>query len=232
MGGVLHSPIAHSLALFDTRIPTLSQGLDTVEDDMESFKGRAEEKLAHLRAFASYLDKPGFCMDGVGEDAERELLQCFFNVNASFAALPKIDRDVIRDICARMGEGMAQYCGRDLREGTESAEDYSQYCYYVAGLVGEGLTRLWVAHGDEAPAVGASMTLAHDMGRFLQVRQYQRATRFTDAATPWPLLLVDSAEDKHHPRLPRGLRRGPRVLAQGHVEGACVRACRRLGDAS
>ena len=25
--------------------------------------------------------------------------------------------------------------------------DYNLYCYYVAGLVGEGLSRLWVAHG-------------------------------------------------------------------------------------
>jgi hypothetical protein len=38
------------------------QGLDTVEDDMQTFVGRAAEKLAHLRAFASYLSVPDFHM--------------------------------------------------------------------------------------------------------------------------------------------------------------------------
>lgn len=102
-----------------------------------------------------------------------------------------------------MGEGMASYCGRDLREGTEDASDYNgakelaehwplpemccncscpplttispsplrfvEYCFIVAGLVGEGLTRLWVAHGEEsADLSGREMPLAHQMGLFLQ----------------------------------------------------------------
>jgi farnesyl-diphosphate farnesyltransferase len=108
--------------------------------------------------------------DGVGEGDERALLEGFYNVNAAWAALPANDREIIRDICARMGEGMASYCGRDLREGTETLADYNQYAFIVAGLVGEGLTRLWVAHGDEAPALGSAeaLPLAHEMGLFLQ----------------------------------------------------------------
>jgi farnesyl-diphosphate farnesyltransferase len=40
------------------------------------------------------------------------------------------------DITKRMGEGMAIYAGRtDL-----PSDEYDEYCYYVAGMVGEGLT--------------------------------------------------------------------------------------------
>ncbi len=106
--------------------------------------------------------------DDVGEGDEKKLLQGFFNVNAALGDLSLADRDIICDICARMGEGMASYCGRDLREGTTSIADYDKYCYFVAGLVGEGLTRLWVENDVEDSTITQSMTLAHEMGLFLQ----------------------------------------------------------------
>jgi len=117
------------------------RGLDTVEDDMEAFKGRNAEKLAHLHAFHTYLRNPSFNMDGVGEGDEKYLLQHFNYVNSIYLSLPAVDQDVIADICARMGAGMASYCGRDLREGTADLADYNLYCHYVAGLVGEGVCR-------------------------------------------------------------------------------------------
>jgi hypothetical protein len=87
---------------------------------------------------------------------------------AAFAALPAVDQTVIADICRRMGDGMAAFAGRDLREGTVDVADYNLYCYYVAGLVGEGLSRLWVAHGDEDALVALDTRLSYDMGLFLQ----------------------------------------------------------------
>ena len=43
-----------------------------------------------------------------------------------------------------------------------------QYCHYVAGLVGIGLSRLFSASGSEAPIVGEDTRLANSMGLFLQ----------------------------------------------------------------
>ena len=37
----------------------------------------------------------------------------------------------------------------ELRQGTRTTEEYNLYCHYVAGLVGEGLSRLFVATGFE-----------------------------------------------------------------------------------
>lgn len=164
------------------------RGLDTVEDDMEAFKGDAGAKLAHLRAFHTYLRDPAFAMSGVGEGDEATLLQRFGHVTACFLRLPAVDQEVIANVCARMGTGMAAFSGRDLREGTADEADYGLYCHYVAGLVGEGLSRLFVAHGDEAPIVAQDVKLADDMGRFLQktniIRDYLED--LVDGRAFWP----------------------------------------------
>ena len=57
------------------------RGLDTVEDDMVAFKGREAVKLAHLRAFHTYLTDPYWHLTGVGEHDEAALLAQFFGVN-------------------------------------------------------------------------------------------------------------------------------------------------------
>lgn len=43
-----------------------------------------------------------------------------------------------------------------------------QYCHYVAGLVGVGLSRLFSASQLEDPEVGRDTELANSMGLFLQ----------------------------------------------------------------
>ena len=50
---------------------------------------------------------------------------------------------IIQDIARKMGEGMAEF----LQKQVQTLEDYDKYCFYVAGLVGEGLSRLFaVSH--------------------------------------------------------------------------------------
>ena len=58
-------------------------------------------------------------MDGVGEGAEKELLQNFGAVSRVFNTLPEGSRGVIRDITQRMGDGMADYVSVDM--GQEAA---------------------------------------------------------------------------------------------------------------
>ena len=44
---------------------------------------------------------------------------------------------VIADTTRRMGAGMAKYIQQDV----ESVADYDEYCHFVAGLVGAGLSQ-------------------------------------------------------------------------------------------
>jgi len=140
------------------------RGLDTVEDDMEAFKDRKEEKVQHLRKFHTYLTDPSFCLLGVGEGEETDLLANFGHVHAIFTGLPPAEQAIITDICKRMGSGMAAFAERDLANGTETLQDYNHYCHIVAGLVGEGLSNLFVLQGEDS----TDLTLANDMGLFLQ----------------------------------------------------------------
>ena len=67
--------------------------------------------------------------------------------------------------------GMADYAHHAVVSGEislPSVEDYDLYCHYVAGLVGEGLSRLFSATGKEAPWLADELELSNSMGLLLQ----------------------------------------------------------------
>ena len=103
-------------------------------------------------------------------------------------ALPKASQDVIADINVKMGEGMAYFIGKDMGQGTENTKEYDLYCHYVAGLVGEGLSRLFVAAGYEQEVVAKDLYTSNSMGLFLQktniIRDYLED--YVDGRAWWP----------------------------------------------
>jgi farnesyl-diphosphate farnesyltransferase len=145
-------------------------------------------------------------MSGVGEGAERELLEGFGAVSRVFNRLPKSSQDVIRDITIQMGDGMADFVSVDMGQGTVSCEAYARYCHMVAGLVGEGLSLIFVGRGMEteaclgqgvfvwpfckAPADKPANTLgiANSMGLFLQKTNILRdyLEDYVDNRAFWP----------------------------------------------
>eukprot|EP00316_Scyphosphaera_apsteinii_P007886 CAMPEP_0119304092 /NCGR_PEP_ID=MMETSP1333-20130426/5399_1 /TAXON_ID=418940 /ORGANISM="Scyphosphaera apsteinii, Strain RCC1455" /LENGTH=788 /DNA_ID=CAMNT_0007306909 /DNA_START=55 /DNA_END=2421 /DNA_ORIENTATION=+ len=183
------------------------RGLDTIEDDMETFKGNADLKCDHLRKFGSlYLGDPEWKLGGVGEGDEEALLSGFGAVSRVFNSLPPTSQEVIRDITLRMGAGMADNVGVDMGQGTSDLAAYALYCHAVAGLVGEGLTRIFIASGlvDESAAGqgqqvwpfcksveqsdGQTYGLANSMGLFLQKSNIIRdfLEDYVDGRAFWP----------------------------------------------
>jgi farnesyl-diphosphate farnesyltransferase len=166
------------------------RALDTIEDDMSAFKGREKEKIKHLCNFyQTGLVTPEWRMTGVGLADEKTLLENYYLCVEVFRNLPQSSQDVIADITRRMGEGMASFAQKDLGQGTVKIADYDLYCHYVAGLVGEGLSRLFVATGYENDKVReVSTTLANTMGLFLQktniIRDYLED--YVDGRAFWP----------------------------------------------
>lgn len=160
------------------------RALDTVEDDMRL---PAERKLAELPAFHEHLCDAAWRMSGVGSGRERELLERFPHVTRAFTRLCKAQQTVIADICARMAAGMCEFLSR----GVETTADYNLYCHYVAGLVGHGLTRLFVAGGlEDARLADKYLPHANHMGLFLQktniIRDYYEDIRETPPRVFWP----------------------------------------------
>jgi farnesyl-diphosphate farnesyltransferase len=166
------------------------RALDTIEDDMDAFKGRENEKIKQLCNFyQTGLVTKDWKMLGVGHGDERTLLEKYYFCVEVFKSLSLPSQEVIADITRRMGEGMASFVQKDLGQGTVKIADYNLYCHYVAGLVGEGLSRLFYATGYEDIKVKeVSTTLANTMGLFLQktniIRDYLED--YVDGRAFWP----------------------------------------------
>jgi hypothetical protein len=113
-----------------------------------------------LKVRSLFLRRWGLTVGGENE-ADRQLLVEFDVVISEFNALDKKYRDVIQEIAKRMGNGMADYANNAAHNlyGVDTLEDFDMYCYYVAGLVGEGLTRLFISSGKENP----KLSEAHDL---------------------------------------------------------------------
>jgi len=82
-----------------------------------------------------------------------------------------------------MEVGMADFAHKAATTGSiylEKIEDYDLYCHYVAGLVGEGLSRIFSASGKEAAWLGDQLELSNSMGLLLQktniIRDYREDT--------------------------------------------------------
>ena len=164
------------------------RALDTIEDDMTAF-GSHEEKIQELRKFhETALVDPTWKMDGVGEADERRLLQQFTKCHSVYASLSSEAKVIIADITRRMANGMAEYVGKDLGQGTVNIAAYNRYCHFVAGLVGEGLSRLFSASGLEDVSLAKEPHLSDQMGLFLQktniIRDYLEDC--VDGRAFWP----------------------------------------------
>jgi len=78
----------------------------------------------------------------------------------------------------------------------DTIKEYDLYCHYVAGLVGEGLSRLFSATGKESPSIAHQLELSNSLGTFLQKTNIIRDFR-EDAEQQrffWPREIWGSAE--------------------------------------
>ncbi|XP_007476301.1 squalene synthase isoform X1 [Monodelphis domestica] len=148
------------------------RALDTVEDDMTI---SMEKKVTMLKNFHSYLYQPDWSYMESNEK-DRQVLEDFSTVSLEFRNLEESYQVVIHEICQKMGNGMAEF----LEKNVNSIQEWDMYCHYVAGLVGIGLCRLFLASDLEDPIIGKDLELANSMGLFLQktniIRDYLEDT--------------------------------------------------------
>jgi len=167
------------------------RALDTIEDDTSAFESHQAkiEQLIHFHERA--LQDPNWSLSGVGDGDERRLLENFPMCHKVYAKLRPKSRDVIADITKRMAAGMAEFVEKDLGQGTVDIVQYNRYCHFVAGLVGEGLSRLFVECGLEGEPIAKELKLADQMGLFLQktniIRDYLED--YVDKRAFWPQIV-------------------------------------------
>lgn len=167
-----------------------------------------DEKDPLLRKFHQITEKEGWSYSGNGSnEKDRELLVQFNNVTEEFRKIKPVYREIINDITHQMGNGMADYCAKAEKDdkGVDTLIEYDLYCHYVAGLVGNGLTSLFVESGLANPALLKRPELQESMGLFLQKTNIIRDIKedFDDQRRFWPREIwskhVDKFEDLFKP---------------------------------
>ncbi|EDU50381.1 ERG9 Phytoene squalene synthetase [Pyrenophora tritici-repentis] len=173
------------------------RGLDTVEDDMTIPLAKKEPIL---RNFQDLLEQDGwnFTENGPNEK-DRQLLVEFNVVIEEFKKIKPAYQEIIKDITKRMGNGMADYANNaEFNAGVDTIKDYELYCHYVAGLVGEGCTRLFVEAGLANAALLKKPELMESMGQFLQQVNITRDIKedLDDGRRFWPREIWSKHVDK------------------------------------
>nr|AEA41712.1 squalene synthase [Eleutherococcus senticosus]AEA41714.1 squalene synthase [Eleutherococcus senticosus]AEA41716.1 squalene synthase [Eleutherococcus senticosus] len=169
------------------------RALDTVEDDTSI---STEVKVPILIAFHRHIYDNDWHFS-CGTKEYKVLMDEFHHVSNAFLELGSGYKDAIEDITMRMGAGMAKFICKEV----ETIDDYDEYCHYVAGLVGLGLSKLFHASGLEDLATDS---VSNSMGLFLQktniIRDYlEDINEIPKSRMFWPRQIwskyVDKLED-------------------------------------
>ncbi|XP_072973997.1 squalene synthase 1-like [Typha angustifolia] len=133
------------------------RALDTVEDDTSI---PTEIKVPILESFHRHIYDRDWHFS-CGTKDYKVLMDKLHLVSTAFLELGTSYQEAIEEITKKMGAGMAKFILKEV----ETVDDYDEYCHYVAGLVGLGLSKLFHASRLEELA---SDSLSNSMGLFLQ----------------------------------------------------------------
>ncbi|KAJ8472462.1 hypothetical protein ONZ45_g16642 [Pleurotus djamor] len=169
------------------------RALDTIEDDMTL--DLEQVKLPMLRSFHESISIPGWTFNGSGpNEKDRQLLVEFDVVIRELEQLNPSYRKIVNDACHDMAYGMADFCKKQqistetASSTVETVKDLDLYCHYVAGLVGQALSRLFAASGYERHWLRDQDVLSNSWGLFLQkvniLRDYREDV--DDSRCFWP----------------------------------------------
>jgi farnesyl-diphosphate farnesyltransferase len=210
---------------------------DTIEDDAEL---PAERKRRLGRRFVEVLagraDADAFARDAAPllspatPSDERELLSRSTDVVRVTRSLPGTQRRALVRCVSLMSDGMHRFQRGAGLQGLACQREMDEYCYFVAGVVGEMLTELFCAHSE---AIGKRrerlLTLAPSFGQGLQMTNILKDV-WEDHARgicwlPRSAFGVDAADagDLLRDVRPAGLERGIErlvVVAHGHLRNA------------
>ncbi len=164
------------------------RALDTIEDDM-TIDAKTKEPL--LRHFDEKMEIDGWTFNDSGpNEKDRDVLVHFDDIIFELKRTKEPYYKIIKDITIKMGNGMADYAlnAEFNANGVDTVEEYELYCHYVAGLVGEGLTRLFVESKLANPQLMVRTDLSESMGQFLQKTNIIRDVHedFLDKRRFWP----------------------------------------------
>lgn len=151
--------------------------VDTIEDDpaLDAAQKRHYSRL-FTAAVAGEADAGAFAqslsalLSSATIPAEHELIQLTPAVLQITHGFNAQQREALTTCVRVMAEGMVYYQELDTRAGLADLAEMEKYCYYVAGVVGEMLTRLFCAYSPDIDKHGEEMRrLSIAFGQGLQM---------------------------------------------------------------
>ncbi len=211
--------------------------VDTIEDEPE-IGGAAKDYFCRqfLRAFDDARCAEGFArqlgaaLSARTAPAEHELIRNAARVVEIARGFAAPEREALRECLRTMAGGMAEFQLSGEKYPVQNIRDLDRYCYYVAGVVGQMLTRLFCFH---SPAIAerrdALMPLAVSFGQGLQMTNILKDV-WEDYAAGFCWLpreifaeegcdLADLPAARNRPGFERGVRRLIGV-SHGHLRNA------------
>ena len=151
--------------------------VDTIEDEAQLEAPRksyfCQEFLKTLesgRNTEQFAGQLGACLSDQTPAAEHELIRNVPRVVRITRSFSATQRETLYDCVRTMANGMTQFQLRKDKQGLQTLDDLDLYCYYVAGVVGQMLTRLFCQHSPEvAKNQRDLMALAVSFGQGLQM---------------------------------------------------------------
>lgn len=151
--------------------------VDTIEDEVAISSENKRNLCLQFAEVVRGSAPPDALRDQLGPQlsnktlpAEHELISVLPRVIAITHGFDQEQQDALAQCVEIMAQGMAEFQDRDLRAGLATLEEMDQYCYFVAGVVGEMLTRLFCHYSPEMAANrNEMMRLAVSFGQGLQM---------------------------------------------------------------
>jgi farnesyl-diphosphate farnesyltransferase len=162
--------------------------IDTIED-AASLGAQTKQELSKL-FLAAVLEKipvqefVHHCLLSLKDYGNRDELDLIANTPTVLRILhtcSKDDQTAVSRCVSIMSEGMSHFHAKQTQSGLRDLHEFEEYCYVVAGVVGELLTSVFSKHSDAfAKNIQGHEALAIDFGQALQMTN----------------ILKDSPEDK------------------------------------
>lgn len=169
--------LPHDLAIVMTNAYLLCRLADTIEDDV----GLDNDQKSHFHArFVAVVKGEQSAEKFAAElfpllssrslPAERDLVRNTAAVVRVTHGFSEPVRDALTRCVAIMCKGMPEFQRNKSLSGLEDLDELAEYCYYVAGVVGEMCTELFCLHCPElAPRREKMLELAVSFGHGLQM---------------------------------------------------------------
>lgn len=150
--------------------------LDTVEDAPWKEKGKQQEKFKGFDRFLvneTSENEIEQWAQGFPDDipaGEKKLLRDAATIFQDIHSAPQAVKAAIQQMVGSMSSGMQYFSEltKDKEVRLKSLAEVNQYCFFVAGVVGEMLANIFSAVDERAKLTKSNLVNAHHFGLFLQ----------------------------------------------------------------